>query len=102
MHSQLLRWVYRELKLYHERWSLRSELRYSLDRIKMNPSFRTSFTAAFQAAARIRSLYVELRVLAAEVRMNFLHSLLWRWVYRELKFTIKGGVYDLRAAARSR
>ena len=65
---------------------VRSERRCALDTIKMNPIFGPGSAAAFQAAVRIRSLYVELRVLAAQLRLNFLHSQLFRWVYRELTF----------------
>ena len=53
---------------------------------KNEPHFWTGSTAAFQAAARIESIYVELRVLAAQMRINFLHSQLFRWGYGELQF----------------
>ena len=56
---------------------LRSECRCTLDRIKMNPIFGPVPPAAFQAIARIRSLYVDLRVLAAQLKLNFFHSQLF-------------------------
>ena len=40
-------------------WSLRSELRCTLDRIKMNPIFRPVPRLIFKIAAPIRSLYIE-------------------------------------------
>ena len=51
----------------------------------MKPSFGTSSADAFQTAARIWSLYIVLRVRAAQLRLNFLRSQLLRWVYRELE-----------------
>ena len=81
----------------HSKISVSLRARYD----KFESHFWTGSAVAFQAAPRIRSLNVELRVLAAQLRLNFLHSQLFRWVYRELKFTMRGGVEDLRLVARS-
>ena len=65
--------------------------RCTLDSIKMNLISGTVSAAVFQAVARIRSLYVELLVLAAQLRMSFLHSQLFRWGHMgSLGFTIRG------------
>ena len=66
----------------------------------MNPSFGPVLRLLFRQPLESRSIYIDLRVLAAHLRMNFLHSKLLRWVYRELKFTMRGRVYDLSVAAR--
>ena len=50
---------------------VRSERRCALDTIKTNPIFVPGSAAAFQAPALIRSLYIDLCVLAAQLRLNF-------------------------------
>ena len=65
----------------------------------MNPSFGPVPRLIFRQPLESGHCYIELRVHTAQLIMNFLHSQLSKWVFRELKFTMRGRVYDLRASS---
>ena len=85
MHSQLFRWAYTELEFTTRGGVYDLRVAGTLDMIKMNPSFGPVLRLLFRQPLESRSIYIDLRVLAAHLRMNFLQSKLLRWVYKEHK-----------------